>query len=129
MTALGTHPETYHSAETLAIRSGIAPRRVQSGNTCIISRRLAKPQFLHQTWIEFAKCSVLQCNWARQFVEAKTKAGKSYYSAIRALAFKWTRILHACWETGTDYNEATYLQSLRKNHSPYAQPDAAASNI
>ena len=124
--ALGTHPETCASSETLAIRSGIAPRRIQSGNTCIIARRLAKPQFLHQTWIEFAKCSVLQCDWASDFVEAKTKAGKSYYTAIRALAYKWIRILHACWKTGTDYNETTYLESLRKHHSPYStQPRAA----
>lgn len=120
MVALGTHPETCSSAQTLAIRSGVAPRRVQSGNSCLISRRSARPQFLHQTWIEFAKCSVLQCKWAREFVEAKTKAGKSYYSAVRALAYKWIRILHACWKNGTEYNEDTYLKSLKKHHSPYA---------
>lgn len=125
MVALGTHPEACDSPETIAIRSGIAPRRFQSGNTSVISRRLAKPQFLHQTWIEFAKCSVLQCEWARQFVQAKRKAGKSYYSAIRALAYKWIRILHACWKSGTDYDEARYLQSLRKNHSPFAAQAAA----
>lgn len=120
MVALGTHPEICKGAEMLAIRSGVAPRRVQSGNSCVISRRLAKPQFLHQTWIEFAKGSVLQCPWAHEFVEAKTKAGKSYYSAIRALAYKWIRILHACWKNGTEYNEAIYLQSLKKHQSPYA---------
>jgi transposase len=125
MVALGTHPENCASAETLAIRSGVAPRRVQSGNSCLISRRLAKPQFLHQTWVEFAKCSVLQCPWASQFVQAKTKAGKSYYTAIRALAFKWTRILHACWKKGTEYDEATYLQSLKKHLSPYATQASA----
>ena len=50
---------------------------------------------------------------------AKTKAGKSYYTAIRALAFKWMRILHACWEAGTVYDEAQYLATLNKHHSPY----------
>jgi transposase len=120
MVALGTHPENCASAAKLAVRSGVAPRRVQSGNRCLTTRRYAKPQFLHQTWIEFAKCSVLQCDWARDFVAAKTKAGKSYYTAIRALAYKWTRILHACWQRGINYDEATYLASLRKNRSPYA---------
>jgi transposase len=120
MVALGTHPENCASALKLAIRSGIAPRRVQSGNTCLTTRRLAKPQFWHQTWIEFAKCSVLQCSWARDFVEAKIKAGKTYYTAIRALAYKWIRILHACWQQGQIYDEATYLASLRKHRSPYA---------
>jgi transposase len=123
MVVLGTHPETCPSAETLAVRDGVAPRRVQSGNACVIRRRLAKPQFQHQTWIEFAKCSVLECAWARDFVEAKTKAGKSYYTAIRALAYKWIRILHACWKNGGVYDESKYLAALKKNRSPYGPAD------
>lgn len=119
MVALGTLPERCEAAQALAIRSGVAPRRVQSGNSCVVLRRIAKPQFLHQTWIEFAKGSMLKCEWARRFVEAKTKAGKSYYSAIRALAYKWIRIIYACWQKGATYDEATYLASLKKNKSPY----------
>ena len=120
MTVLGTHPEACASAQQIAVRDGVAPRRVQSGNSCLITRRLAKPQFEHQTWIEFAKCSTLECQWAREFVEAKTKAGKSYYTAIRALAFKWIRILYACWKQGIDYDEARYLKALQQHSSPYA---------
>jgi transposase len=120
MAVLGTRVDACPSAEKLAVRDGVAPRRLQSGNTCLISRRLAKPQFEHQTWIEFAKSSLLTCGWAREFVDAKTKAGKTYYTAIRALAFKWIRIIHACWENGTVYDEATYLAALKKNGSPYA---------
>jgi len=104
MALLGTVPQACSSAQQIAVRDGVAPRRLQSGQTCLISRRMAKPQFDHQTWIEFAKCSTLQCVWARQFVEAKTKAGKSYYTAIRALAYKWIRILHACWKKGQCYD-------------------------
>lgn len=120
MAVLGTQVEACPSAEQLAVRDGVAPRRVQSGNTCIISRRLAKPQFEHQTWIEFAKSSLLECEWARAFVEAKKNAGKSYYTAIRALAYKWMRIIHACWRNGTVYQEGTYLAALKKAASPYA---------
>lgn len=122
MAVLGTQVQACPSAEKLAVRDGVAPRRVQSGNTCIVSRRLAKPQFEHQTWIEFAKSSLLECQWARAFVEAKKKAGKTYYTAIRALAFKWMRIIHACWRNGTVYQESTYLAALKKAHSPYATP-------
>lgn len=117
---LGTRTDAYASAEKLAVRDGVAPRRIQSGNSCLITRRLAKPQFEHQTWIEYAKSSLLTCAWARAFVEAKTKAGKSYFTAIRALAFKWIRIIHACWENGIVYDEATYLAALKKSGSPYA---------
>jgi transposase len=120
MAVLGTRVDACPSAEKLAIRDGVAPRRVQSGNSCLTTRRLAKPQFEHQTWIEYAKSSLLSCAWARAFVEAKTKAGKSYYTAIRALAFKWIRIIHACWAKGTVYDETTYLAALKKSGSPYA---------
>jgi transposase len=119
MVVLGTQPENCASASTLAIRSGVAPRRIQSGNTCVIHRRIAKPQFDHQTWIEFAQHSTATCSWAREFVEAKTKAGKSYYTAIRALAYKWIRILYACWKNGAIYDEAKYLKALQHHHSPY----------
>jgi transposase len=119
MAVLGTQPENCASAQHIAVRDGVAPRRVQSGNSCHISRRLARPQFDHQTWIEFAKCSTLECQWAHQFVEAKTKAGKTYYTAIRALAYKWIRILHACWKKGQIYEEARYLTALQQHNSPY----------
>lgn len=127
MVLLGTHPEACASAQQMAVRDGVAPRRVQSGNPCLISRRLAKPQFDHQTWIEFAKCSTLQCQWARQFVEAKTKAGKSYYTAIRALAYKWIRILCACWKNGVIYQEARYLKALQQHSSPYRSQTGASA--
>ncbi len=120
MAVLGTRVDACPSAQTLAVRDGVAPRRIQSGNSCLIVRRLAKPQFEHQTWIEYAKSSLLTCGWARAFVEAKIQAGKSYFTAIRALAFKWIRIIHACWENGIVYDETTYLAALKKSGSPYA---------
>ena len=125
MAVLGTNFAACTSAQELAVRDGVAPRRVQSGKSCVISRRKAKPQFEHQTWIEFAKSSLLTCGWARDVVEAKIKAGKKYYTAIRALAFKWIRILYACWKNGTVYNEATYLAALKQNSSPYAATSSA----
>jgi len=126
MAVLGTNFDACGSAQDLAVRDGVAPRRVQSGKSCVISRRQAKPQFEHQSWIEFAKSSLLKCAWARDFVEAKQKAGKKYFTAIRALAFKWIRIIHACWKNGTVYNEAVYLTALKKANSPYAATPLAS---
>jgi hypothetical protein len=37
---------------------------------------------------------------------------------VRALAFKWIRILYRCWQTRTPYDETTYLNALRKRGSP-----------
>ncbi len=117
--ALGTQPEAVPSAKDLAVLGGVAPVRQQSGDTSLVSHRWAKPQFVHQTWIEFAKSSTHQCAWAQAFVEAKTKAGKSYFTAIRALAFKWIRILYACWKAGTVYDDTQYLAALKKHQSPH----------
>ena len=39
-------------------------------------------------------------------------------AAVRALAFKWIRILYRCWQTGTRYDESIYLNALRKRGSP-----------
>ena len=44
--------------------------------------------------------------------------GKGHYAAVRALAFKWIRIIWKCWQTRTPYNEVIYLESLRKTGSP-----------
>ena len=37
---------------------------------------------------------------------------KSHQSALRALAFKWIRIIYHCWKTITRYDEAKYLLAL-----------------
>ena len=34
------------------------------------------------------------------------------------MAFKWIRVLFACWKTRTPYDEATYLRALERHHSP-----------
>ena len=49
--------------------------------------------------------------------------------AVRALAFKWIRILWKCWHDGVPYDEAKYLQRLREKGSPLVQnlPVAIAS--
>ena len=38
--------------------------------------------------------------------------------AIRALAFKWIRILHRCWMDRKPYDEAKYLMALKAKGSP-----------
>jgi hypothetical protein len=37
---------------------------------------------------------------------------------IRALAYKWIRILFRCWQKRTPYDEIRYLKSLQKSSSP-----------
>ena len=42
-------------------------------------------------------------------------------SAVRALAYKWIRIIFGCWKDSKPYDEATYIQSLRRRGSPVVE--------
>ena len=37
---------------------------------------------------------------------------------VRALAYKWIRILFRCWQTRIPYNETPYLNALLRRGSP-----------
>ena len=64
---------------------------------------------------------VIWCDWAKGYYRAMKAKGKSHHVIIRALAFKWIRILWKCWQTKTPYDETTYVNSMIKRHSPYAK--------
>jgi hypothetical protein len=40
--------------------------------------------------------------------------GARHQAALRALAFKWIRILHRCWLDRVPYDESRYLMALQK---------------
>ena len=44
--------------------------------------------------------------------------GNTHHAALRSLAFKWMRILFRCWQDRTPYDEARYLDALRRHGSP-----------
>ncbi|MBH0094593.1 hypothetical protein I6F41_17020 [Pseudoalteromonas sp. SCQQ13] len=48
--------------------------------------------------------------------------GNSHQSAVRALAYKWVRILFRCWKTGKAYDESKYLKALKEKGSPLFLP-------
>jgi hypothetical protein len=97
----------YQNAHKMQCASGIAPVTVASGRTRIIQFRRACPKFLRQTFHEWAQHSMKSCRWARV-----------YYDQLRALAFKWQRILFRCWKEGVMYDESKYIHSLKKRNSP-----------
>ena len=95
--------------------SGVAPVQRQSGQQKTVHFRFARPKFLHQSLVEFAKCSLGQCEWARLCYEDQLQKGKGKYAAIRVLAFKWVRLLWRCWQDRVNYDEVKYLRSLQKH--------------
>jgi len=122
--AFGTQLDRFPSASKLQCHTGIAPVHSQTGNTEIVHMRRACPKFLRQTFVEFASHSVAKSVWARAFLQNQLAQQKDYNVAIRALAFKWQRILHACWRNNTPYDEQRYLQTLQKRNSPLAKLSA-----
>jgi len=39
----------------------------------------------------------------------------SHQVAVRSLASQWLRIIYRCWKDGKPYDEAIYMQSLRRS--------------
>lgn len=119
LVAMGTDRERWESAEEIQTLQGIAPIIQKSGKTqCTVRWRWAAPTFLRQTWIEFADQTRKFVPWAKAYYQILRKKGKGHQAALRALAFKWIRILYACWKNRTSYDEKRYLESLRKRGSP-----------
>jgi transposase len=122
--AFGTDRSRFHSAVDIATRSGIAPVLRRSGKTATIHMRWACPKFLRQTFHEYARVSLGQSLWARAFYKQQRARGHSHHEAIRTLAYRWIRILYACWTNRTVYDEAHYLQQLARRGSALANAAA-----
>lgn len=113
----GTDRSRYDTAANVATYSGVAPVVERSGKQEWIHWRWHCPKFLRQSLVEFAAKSVGFSAWANVYYRAQLKRGKTHQAAVRALAFKWTRILFRCWQEQTPYDESTYLASLEKHGS------------
>jgi transposase len=116
--AFGNERSRYQSALAIQQYSGIAPVIERSGkNQHWIHRRWGRPHFVHQSFFEYASQSVLHCSWAKVFIQDQIACGKAYPTAVRALAFKWQRIMFVCWRDRLPYNETIYLNSLKRRGS------------
>jgi transposase len=118
LAAFGEQRERYASAAAIQKYAGIAPVTERSGNKCWVHWRLQCPTFLRQTFVEWTAQSIPHSYWARAFYEQQRAKGSSHQAALRALAFKWIRILYRCWQDRTPYDEATYLNALKRRGSP-----------
>jgi hypothetical protein len=54
----------------------------------------------------------------RPTIVSSAPKGASHHVAIRALAFKWIRVLFRCWQDRKSYNESIYLNALKRRGSP-----------
>jgi transposase len=129
LAALGTQRDRFGSASDLQAYTGIAPVVVRSGQHELIHRRWACPKFVRQTLHEWAGHSRKKCAWAQQYYEQQRGRGKSHHAALRALAFKWIRILFRCWQNHTPYVESRYLAARAQRAPTKSEPTPAVLRV
>jgi transposase len=120
LAVFGADRTRFTSASEVQQLSGIAPVTVRSGRTWSVHWRWSAPTFVRQTFHEFARQSIRWSAWARAYFAQQRARGKSLHAAVRALAFKWIRIIWRCWQDRTPYDEARYTRALQQRGAPLA---------
>ena len=118
LAAFGEDRARYPSAAEVQKHSGIAPVTIRSGQMEWVHWRWQCPKFLRQTFVEWAAQTINKSAWAGAYYRQQRAKGSSHQTAVRALAFKWIRILYRCWQDRTPYDESKYLEALRRSGSP-----------
>ena len=117
LASMGSQRERFGAAADLQHYTGIAPVTKRSGGSCYIHRRYLCPKFHRQSFHEYAKESVLWSRWAAAYYLQQRTKGSPHHTAVRALAFKWQRIIWRCWQDHKPYDESNYEAALRRNGS------------
>jgi transposase len=118
LAGFGEDRQRYAGAAELQQYIGVAPVTERSGNKTWVHWRWQCPTFLRQSLVEWAGQTINKSFWAGAYYRQQIDKGSSHHAAVRALAFKWVRILYCCWQTRTPYDESKYLEALRRRGSP-----------
>lgn len=95
---------------------GLCPVTNQSGDRREVRKRLAYDRVLYQSFINLADSSKNRKDcWASSYYQNKRNEGKGHHHALRCLAHKWVKILHAMWRNRTPYDEEFHRNNRRKH--------------
>ena len=117
LVGFGEQRDRYKNAAEFQCLSGIAPVTERSGQKHTVHWRYLCPIFLRQTFVEWSAQTINKSYWAGIYYRQQRDKGSSHPAAVRALAFKWIRILFRCWQTRQPYDESIYLKALEKRGS------------
>jgi len=117
LVAFGEQRDRFSGADSIQKFAGIAPVTERSGNSTWVHWRYVASKFLRQTFVEWSGETVTQSSWARAFYHHHRAHGADHQATLRALAFKWIRILYRCWMDRRPYDEARYLRALQRRGS------------
>ncbi len=115
--ALGTDRNRFGSAQEMENYSGMAPVTERSGKTHWVHRRWKCSNFIRQSFHEWAGETRKHSLWARAFYIQAREKGMGHHQAVRALAYKWIRILYRCWKEQIPYDELHYISVLKRRGS------------
>jgi transposase len=120
LAAFGQCRDRFEDAASMQRYFGVAPVTEKSGGRKWVHWRWNAPVFVRQTLVEWAGQTVVYCPWAKAYYQQQRSKGVGHWAILRALAFKWLRILWRCWQKSETYDEEKYLQQLEKRGSPIA---------
>src|SRR5262249_34673513 len=115
--AFGTDRDRFQAAKEIQELAGIAPLTQKKGKKGFVHWRYAGPKLLRQTFPEYSDHSRASVKWAKAHYELLRRRGKSHNAAVRALAYKWIRILFRCWKDRQPYQDEVYTKALLKHGS------------
>lgn len=122
LVAFGTLRNRFADAAAMQRYFGVAPVTEKSGGRAWVHWRWNAPLFVRQTLVEWAGQTVVYCPWAKAYYEQQRAKRAGHWAILRALAFKWLRILWRCWQKSEAYDDEKYLQQLEHRRSPLAAP-------
>jgi transposase len=125
----GADRDRFNAALEIAQLSGIAPVTERSGKTIWVHRRWACSRFVLQTFHEFADQARRFCAWSKAYYQQQRDRGKGHHAAVRALAYKWIRIMFRCWKDQVPYDDQRYVVSLVNRGSDLAKRLEAIPSI
>ena len=117
LVAMGSQRSRFETSDEVVRQIGVAPVIKRSGQSTWIHWRYCCPKFVRQTFVEWANQTIHYSYWAKIYYEKQKAKGKAHQTILRALAFKWARIVFRCWKNHEPYNEARYLLSLKEKGS------------
>ena len=128
---LGTDRTRFATAGDFLAFAGVAPVTEQSGKHRLVRRRRGCHKPLRHTFYLWARASVKPSAWARGLFTHALARRMKRPALYRLLAYKWGRILFACWQARLPYDPARYHQALHDHGSwvaaTLAPPVAVAS--
>lgn len=118
LAAFGEDRDRFRTALDIQRYCGVAPVTERSGKQHWVHWRFKSSTFLRQTFVEWAALTIPRSFWVGEFYRRHRQRGATHQTALRALAFKWVRILFRCWKDGSTYDESRYLKHLKIRQSP-----------